>query len=146
MYLSAIALILLIFCPTYYTRVTKAYVSEIRNLENELNKLNLMKEEGEAEIAKLSGQEDELQSERVSLVETSYAMPSLGTAQGASRQYDNPIEYLLSSGRITQEDVEKANSYKAGAKSQYNLGEILVMMDTITSQDLKLAEQHSKGD
>lgn len=141
MYLSAIALILLIFCPTYYTRVTKAYVKEMRSLENELTKLGLMKEEGESEIAKLSAKEDELQSERISLVETTYTMPSLGGKTG-SKTYNNPLEYLVGSGRITKDDVEKAKKYKAGSGSQYNLGEILVMMDTISSADLKLAQQH----
>ncbi|BBD08852.1 hypothetical protein [Desulfovibrio ferrophilus] len=137
-YLSIIGLILLVTCPVYYCRMTRAYADEVRRLEHQVAQLTVTKEELDFEVAGLVAQEDELNKQKLSLIEVDPSLPTLGSAGG--RKYKNPEAYLLSVGTITAEDIQKAQKFKQGSKSPYNLGEILVMMDTISPAELSFAK------
>lgn len=144
-YVVVLGLMLLVILPVYYTRMTRAYSDEVHRLEQHMDHLNVAKEELEVEVAGLAAQEDELLKHKSSfeVVEEDPTLPSLGG--GASEGYKTPEEYLLSAGTITQQDLDKARKFKEGSKSPYDLGEILVMMDTISGADLQLAKSKVQG-
>lgn len=141
-YLSILGLLLLVICPVYYSRMTRAYADEVRKLEQQVAQLTVAKEDLDVEVAGLVAQEDELNRQKTALVEVDPTLPSLG--RGRSK-YKTPEEYLLSIGTITAEDIKKATDFKRGSNSPYDLGEILVMMDTITSANLTHAKSMIQG-
>lgn len=147
MYLAALALLLLVVIPTTYARTTGRFADEVRKLESEINVLGVKAEDAEAEVARLAGEEDELRTRRISLVEDDSSilsfgspdeLPSLGSSRPSAKP-DTPEAYLLSAGLISEKDLEKARNYKSGSKTDYSLGEVLVMMDVISSADWKFA-------
>lgn len=143
LYVSVLALLFLCTVPAYYMRMTQGYLNEIRKLENEISAFELAKEEMETDLDSLEAEEEALNKERISLVEVDHALPSLGG--GPSGSYSGPIDYLLKNNRITEEDVRKAKEYKEGSGSAYDLEEVLVMIDVITSAEMKTARERSKG-
>jgi len=143
MTIMIISLLLLVCCiagPSYYSRLISGYVKEVRRIEREKASFAVAVEELEADVNELMTKESELHRERTAMIEITQALPSLG-GQGASPggDFKTPIEYLLSIGRITEEDVRKAKKFKEGSKSPYGLEEVLLMMDAISSSDLKSA-------
>lgn len=141
MYLAALVLVLLIIIPVTYSRMVGRYSDEVRRLESAINMLTVKKEDAEAEVARLAGEEDDLRKRRISMVETESSLPSLGSSESsASKAAGSPEEYLVTAGLITEKDLDKAREYKSGSKSDYSIGEVLIMMDVITSADWKFAQ------
>lgn len=140
---SVAALVLLCFGPAYYQRMIQAYAEEVTRLEREISAFELAKEEQEAELLALASEESGLAAERKALIEMEHALPSLGGAE----EHEDPeapkdaIGYLLKTGAITREDVDKARDYKTGSGSPYDLDEILVMLDVISSEAMKNARR-----
>ena len=142
-YLSIIGLLLLVMCPVYFVRMTRAYADEVRRLEQQVAQLAVARDELDVDLAGLVAQEEDLHRQHVELVEAARALPSLGGEDKG--QYKTPQEYLLAAEIITPEDVNKAARFKDGSKSPYDLGEILVMMDTISPAELSLAKSKVGG-
>ena len=143
MYLAALALLSLVIIPTTYARVTSRFAEEVRKLESEIKVLGVKAEDAEAEVARLAAEEDELRTRRISLVEDDSSVLSFGSPADTSRpsaKPDTPEAYLLYTGLISERDLEKARNYKSGSKTDYSLGEVLVMMDVISSADWKFAQ------
>ena len=147
MYLAALALLLLVIIPTTYSRMTGRFADEVRKLESAINVLGVKAEDAEAEVTRLAGEEDELRNKRISLAEADFTalsfgspddLPSLGSSKPSAKP-DTPEAYLLSAGLVTEKDLEKARNYKSGSKTDYSLGEVLIMMDVISSADWKFA-------
>lgn len=142
---SVAALVFLCFGPAYYSRIIRAYVEEIKRLEREIAGFMLAKEEQDAELLALKSEESGLEAERRALIEMEHALPSLGggpddVSEGSPKEV---IAYLLKAGKITSEDAQKAKDYKVSSKSPYQLDEILVMLDVISSDELKSARRMS---
>lgn len=147
MVLSLVALVLLIIVPVSYSRMIQAYQGEVLRLEQEKGGLMLAVEELESEILELTSREDEMARERMALVAMDQSLPSLGgEADGGGGTYSGPVDYLLQSGRVTQDDVRKAQEFKTGSKSPFGLEEILVMLDVITSAEMKAAVAAAKAE
>lgn len=144
MYISILGLVLLVLVPVVYSRMTQGYADEIRRIESALSILGVKKEDGEAEVARLAAEEDEMRRRRIKLMETEQTLPSLGGG-GPSGPVSTPEEYLLSVGLITEKDLDKARGYKSGSRSEYDLGEILIMMDVIDSSDWVFAKSKVKA-
>lgn len=137
-YLSIIALALMVMCPVYYIRMTRAYVDEVRRLERQVTELAAVREDLDIDLVGIAAQEDELNKQKTALIEEAQAaLPKIG---GQKEKYKTPQEYLLAAGIIKPEHIAKATRFKEGSKSPYDLGEILVMMDTISPADLSLAK------
>jgi len=138
-YIVVIGLMVAVMVPVYYMRMTRAYTDEIHRLNTQVEHLSTAREELEVEVAGLAAHEDDLTRQKTSLMDVDPTLPSLG---GGSKSpgFKTPEEYLLSAGVITEADLDKARKFKEGSKSPYDLGEILVMMDTISSAELSLAK------
>lgn len=140
MIVSAMALVLLIAGPVMYSRMIQGYQDEVRRLERERDALELGVEELETEVQELIAREEDFANQRVSLMAMEQDLPSLGgPSPAAGGSCAGPVDYLLRTGRIGQEDVRKAEEFKVASKSPYGLEEILVMLDVITSAEMKAA-------
>lgn len=144
MYLSVLALALLIAVPACYSSMTRGYADRIRNLESRLSMLRVEQEDKEAEVVRLAAEEDDLRRRRVALLEGDGALPSLGTDK-APAAYAAPEDYLVDVGLLSAKDLEKARAYKSGSRSEYGLGEVLVMMKVIDSTDWEFAKSKVKS-
>lgn len=146
MIVSLLALVLLIAGPAMYSRMILAYQKEAERLERVKTALELDIEELEAEVLELTAREDDIGRQRVSLMAMDQDLPSLGgPSPDGGKAYAGPVDYLLRTGRIGQEDVRKAEEFKTGSKSPYGLEEILVMLDVISSSEMKAAVAAAKA-
>ncbi|BBD08850.1 hypothetical protein [Desulfovibrio ferrophilus] len=134
-YIYLILGLVLLASPVLYIRMTKAYGDEALRLRQEIARIVVMIEDKTAERDRLKEEEDELVRERVSVMSARSGAPSLG-----GDDFETPEDFLLTSKIISQADLDKAEKFKDDSQSPYDLGEILVMMDVITSAELSLAK------
>ncbi|WP_461208403.1 hypothetical protein [Desulfocurvus sp. DL9XJH121] len=72
------------------------------------------------------------------------SLPSQGSSEEPAEVLSTPEEYLLAVGLITRADLEKARDYKSGSRSEYGLGDILIMMGVIDVSDWNYAKFKAK--
>ncbi|MBU1003522.1 MAG: hypothetical protein KKE73_13495 [Proteobacteria bacterium] len=135
-YIYLILGLVLLSTPVLYIKMTKAYGDEAQRLRQSVSRFVVKIEELTAERARLQEEEGELVNERVSLLGARRGLPSLGSDE----VFETPEDFLLAVKIITPADIEKAAKFKEDSKSPYGLGDVLLMMDVITSAELTLAK------
>lgn len=143
MYVSVLILLLLCIAPAYYSRMTSGYSDLIRKLEHGLELLDNELENIQAERDLYAEREDELRKEQTALVQAAHGLKAFSEGGGGS--YDSVVEYLVQSGKLSQQDLKKAEDFKRDSKSPYEIEEVLVMLDLVSSYDIKNAKKKVGG-
>ncbi|NJB68613.1 hypothetical protein GGQ74_002286 [Desulfobaculum xiamenense] len=141
LYLSVLILLFLCAGPAYYSRMIRGYTDAIRTLEYGLQQLDDELEALKAERDVLMEREEELNSERIALVQAAHGLASFTESGGAS----SAVEYLMQSGKLRPEDLQKAKDFKAGSQSPYELEDVLVMLDLVSSYDMENAKRKASS-
>jgi Mg2+ and Co2+ transporter CorA len=141
-YISILVLLFLMIGPAYYARMTKGYTDMIRKLEYEVQKLDDELESMLAERDVLQEREDELKAEQIAIVQAQHGLTSFSES---AVEYDSAIGYLMQAGKLRQEDLQKAQDFKEGSQSPYDLEEVLIMLDIVSSYDMESAKKKVAG-
>jgi len=113
----------------------------LARLETENNSMEMKKNAYEAEIGALSERIAEYTKEYM-LIERSLAESRQAENERVMERerykYMSFVEYLLSKGLITSEDVTKAEAYKKKNISSMGVAEVLVLFNRIPAEKMKL--------
>lgn len=103
----------------------------------------LLKDQNQAlekELVALHTKARALQDQVNHLVAERDNLMSLATRSGTNRP-KNVVEVLLQSGRLTKEGLQKASDYKQKTRSPYSIEELLVLLDQVSAEEIKVAKR-----